>query len=134
MIPATGADELEHAGIAAFETAIYDADGLTPDERSPAMTRLTGQRECHAVFKLATQPRITAIVRPRGGDGGRMDSGSGTGHGVRTVHSTHRQAVVSALPPTTADGSSCAAGVWSSLSAIPDHNTHRAWRTRTRTA
>jgi hypothetical protein len=107
MIPAAGADQLKQAGVAAFETAVHDPGRLAPDERRPAMARLTGQRECHAVFKLAAQPRVTAIVRARGGDGGRTDSGSGTGHGVRTVHSAHRQAIVSTLP-----------GVWSSLSAI----------------
>lgn len=127
MIPAAGADELKQAGIAAFETAVHDAGRLAPHKRRPAMARLTGQRECHAVFKLAAQPRVTAIVR--GGDGGRRDSGSGTGHGVRADHSTHRQAVGSALPQPAADGSSGAAGVWSSLSATADHNTHVLRRT-----
>jgi len=111
MIAAVRADDLIHAGVAAFETAIHDADRLAPNERRPAMARLTGKRDCHAV-KLAAQPRVTAIVRARGWDGGRTDSKSGTGHGVRTVHSTHRQAVVPALPGS---GAACPLS--------PDHNT-----------
>jgi hypothetical protein len=134
MIAATGADELKHTGIAAFETAVYDAGRLAPDERSPAMARLTGQRECHVVFKLVAQPRVTAIVRARGGDGGRTDSGSGTGHGVRTVHSNHRQAVGSALPqPTTRRQFLRCRGLEQPV-AFSDHNTREPAAPRAGTA
>jgi hypothetical protein len=89
MIAAAGADEFEQAGVAAFEAAVHDADRLAPHERRPAVAGLTGKRECHAVYKLDAQPRVTAIVRARGGDGGWTDSGSGTGHGVKVAGTAH---------------------------------------------
>ena len=59
------------------------------------MAGLPGKRECHSDHRPHAQPRITAIVRTPRRDGGRADSGSGTGPGVTVVkaaHSTHRPA------------------------------------------
>ena len=106
MIAAAGADELKYVCVAAVEASVHDADWLAPQERRAPVAGLAGQRECHDILRPDAQPRVTMIVRTRCGDGGRTDSRSGTGHGVkvaRTAHSTHRQAVVPA-----------AAGVWSS--------------------
>ena len=92
MIAAGGADELKHAGVAAFETAVHDADRLAPHERHPAVAGLTGKRESVVAVGAGAQPRVTAIMRAR--YGGRAGSRSGTGHAVRvarTVQSTHRQ-------------------------------------------
>jgi hypothetical protein len=94
MIAAGGADELKHAGVAAFETAVHDADRLAPHERRPAVAGLTGKRERVVAVGAGAQPRVTAIMRARYGDGGRAGSRSGTGHAVRvarTAQSTHRQ-------------------------------------------
>ncbi len=96
MVAAAGADELEQAGVAAFEAAVRDAGRLAPQERRPAMAGLTGRRERHAAGPYA-QPRVTAATRVRSGDGGRAGSRSGMYHDVRsarTAHSTHHQAVV----------------------------------------
>jgi len=97
MVTASGTDELEQAGVAAFEATVHDAGRLEPHERRPAVAGQPGKRERHAVFGPAAQPWITATGRARRGDGGPTDSGSGTGHDVRiarTAHPTHRQAVV----------------------------------------
>ena len=91
MIAAGGADELKHAGVAAFETAVHDADRLAPHERRPAVAGLTGKRERVVAVGAGAQLRVTAIMQARYGDGGRTGSRSGTGHAVRTAHSTHRQ-------------------------------------------
>ena len=77
MIAAGGADELKHAGVAAFETAVHDADRLAPHERRPAVAGLTGKRERVVAVGAGAQPRVTAIMRARYGDGGR------TGHRSR---------------------------------------------------
>jgi hypothetical protein len=98
MVAAAGADELEQAGVAAFEATVGDADRLAPHERRPTVTGLTGRRECHGAGRDA-QPRVMLMVRARRGDGGRADSRSGTCVDVRgttTAHTTHRQAVVPA--------------------------------------
>jgi len=110
VIAAAGADELEHAGVAAFDAAVHDADRLAPHECCPAVAGLTGKRECHTDYGPHAQPRVTAIVQTRREDGGRTDTRFGIGHGVRvtrTAHSTHRRA-----------SNSCAAGVWSSMFVI----------------
>src|SRR5690242_6862211 len=107
IIAAAGTDELEHAGESAFGAAVHDAGRLAPHECRPAVTGLTGKRECHTDHRPHTQPRVAAMVPTRRGGGGRTATTSGTGHGgrvTRTAHSTHRQAC-----------DSCAAGVWSSL-------------------
>ena len=98
MVAAAGADELEQAGVAAFEAAVRDAGRLAPHERRPAMAALAGRRERHGAGGGA-QPRVMSMVRARYGGGGRADRLSGTCHdvrGTRTAHATHRQAVVSA--------------------------------------
>ena len=63
MVAATGADELTHAGIAAAEAAVHDADWLAPDECRPAVTGLTGNRRCHDAVRLYAQPRVAAPGR-----------------------------------------------------------------------
>ena len=67
IIAAAGADELIRAGIAAFWTAIYDADRPAPQDSRPAVPGLTGKRECHDIIRPHTQPRVTMIVRARCG-------------------------------------------------------------------
>jgi hypothetical protein len=89
MVAAAGADELKHAGVAAFGAAVKDADRLVPDERRPAVADLTGKRECHVAIGLYAQPRVTAIVRARYGDGAWTDSRTGTSHGVRCLGTAH---------------------------------------------
>jgi hypothetical protein len=69
MVAAAGADELEQAGVTAFETAVHDPARLAPHERRPPVARLTGQRERHLVYRPDAQPRVT-IGRTRSGDGG----------------------------------------------------------------
>jgi hypothetical protein len=69
MVAAAGADELEQAGVAAFETAVHDPARLAPHERRPPVARLAGQRERHAVYRPDAQPWVT-IGRTRSGDGG----------------------------------------------------------------
>jgi hypothetical protein len=99
VIAAARADELERAGVAALGAAVYDASRLAPHECRPAMAGLPGQREYHPDDRPHTQPRVTASMQRR--DGGQTGSGPGTGHRVRvtrTAHSTHRQAVIPALP------------------------------------
>jgi hypothetical protein len=56
MVAAAGADEFEHAGVAAFEAAAHDADRLAPHERRPAVAGLTGKRECQVGVRLYAQP------------------------------------------------------------------------------
>jgi hypothetical protein len=89
MVAAAGADELEQAGVAAFEAAVHDAGWLAPQHRRPAMAGLTGKRECHHAVGSDAQPRIALIVRPGCGDGDRMDPRSGSRDDIgvaRTVH------------------------------------------------
>jgi hypothetical protein len=43
VIAAVGTDELIHAGIAASDTAVHDADRLVPQERRAAVAGLTGE-------------------------------------------------------------------------------------------
>jgi hypothetical protein len=74
IVAAAGADEFEHAGVAAFEAAIHDADRLAPDERRPAVAGLTGKRECQVSVRLYAQPWVTAMVRLRPGDSAWTDS------------------------------------------------------------
>jgi hypothetical protein len=98
MVATAGADELEQAGVAAFEAAVRDADRLAPQERRPAVAGLAGRRECHGAGPRA-QPRVMAVKRVRCGDGGRAGSRSGRCQdvrGARAAHSTHRHAVVPA--------------------------------------
>jgi hypothetical protein len=108
MVAAAGADELEQAGVAAFEAAVHDADWLAPHHRRLAMAGLTGKRECHHAVGFDAQPRIAAIAWPGCGDGGRTDPRSGSRDDIgvaRSAHSSHRQAVVvPALPGSGADG------------------------------
>lgn len=97
VIAAIGADELEHAGVAAFGAAVHDADRLAPQVSRAAVAGLTGERAQVDAVRPSAQPRVTATARSWCGDGGQTDSGSGTGHGVsgvRTAHLTHPQAVV----------------------------------------
>jgi hypothetical protein len=95
IIAAAGADELEHAVVAAFDVAVHDADRLAPHERRPAVAGLTGKREYHPDCRPHAQPWVTAILHTRRGDGGRTDTRSVTGPGVmvtKSTHSTHRPA------------------------------------------
>ena len=101
IIAAARADELEHAGVAALGAAVHDANRLAAHECRPAVSGLSGKREYHPDAGPQAQPRVTASVQTRRGDGGQADSGSGTGHRVRvtrTTHSTHRQSVFPELP------------------------------------
>ena len=71
MIPAVRADDLIPVGVAAFETAIHDADRLTAQDRLAAVAGPTGEGRCHDGLELNAQPRVTAITRARCGDDGR---------------------------------------------------------------
>ena len=73
IIAAAGADELIRAGVAAFWTAIYDADRPAPQDSRSAVPGLTGKRECHDVIRPHTQPRVTAIVRDLRGNSAWTD-------------------------------------------------------------
>jgi hypothetical protein len=88
MIAAAGADEFIHAGVAAFETAVHDADGLVPKERRAAVARLTSERGCHDILQLSAQPRVTAIMRAWHRDYDRTGSQPGMVSIARTAHST----------------------------------------------
>ena len=91
MISAVRADDLIPVGVAAFETAIHDADRLTAQDRLAAVAGPPGERGCHDGLELKAQPRVTAITRARCGDRGR----TGISHEVirvaSTAHPTHRQ-------------------------------------------
>jgi len=89
MIAATGADQLEHAGIAAVNAAVHDAGRLTPDECRPAVTRLTGKRSCHDPVRRYAQPRVTATGRAQCGDGSRTGARPDTVHDVRGLGTAH---------------------------------------------
>jgi hypothetical protein len=91
MIAAAGADEFIHAGVAAFETAVHDADRLVPKERRAAVAGLTGERGCHDILQLSAQPRVTAIMRAWYRDFDRTGSQPCTVSVARTAHSTHHQ-------------------------------------------
>src|SRR5690242_21361366 len=96
MIAATGADQLIHVGVAALDTAVDDADRLTPQDRLTAVTGLTGGRRCHDPLSRNAQPPVTASTGTWCGDSGRADSRSATRRsvrGARTAHSTHHQEV-----------------------------------------
>ena len=94
MISAVRADDLIPVGVAAFETAIHDADRLTAQDRLAAVTGPPGERGCHDGLELNAQPRVMAITRARRGDRGR----TGISHDVIRVASTaqpiHRQELV----------------------------------------
>jgi hypothetical protein len=105
IIATARADELKQAGVAAFDAAVHDADRLAPHECRAAVAGLPDKREGHTDLRAHAQPRVTAIVQTRRGDGGRTDIGPGTGHSVsvtRTAHSTHRHAVIPSLPESAA--------------------------------
>ena len=92
MIAAAGADEFIHAGVAAFEAVVGDADRLAPQDRRAAVAGLTGERERVDAVGPDVQPRGTVIARARCGDEARTGSGLGQEVKVaRTAHSTHRQ-------------------------------------------
>ena len=60
MIAAARADELKQAGVAAFETAVDDADRLAPQDRRAAVAGLTGN------WKRIRQTAVDAVpVFPR---------------------------------------------------------------------
>ena len=91
MISAVRADDLIPVGVAAFETAIHDADRLAAQDSLAAVAGPTGERGRHDSLELNAQPRVTAITRAQCGDGGR----TGISHDViriaSTAHSAHRQ-------------------------------------------
>jgi hypothetical protein len=99
MISAVRADNLVPVGVAAFETAIHDADRLTAQDRLAAVTGPPGERGCHDGLELNAQPRVTAITRARCGHRGR----TGISHEVirvaSTAHPTHRQETSTWPPP-----------------------------------
>jgi hypothetical protein len=91
-IAAVRADQLEHAGVAAFETAVHDAGRPAPQDRLAAVAGPTCGRGGHNLFRHDAQPRVMAITRARCRDADR----TATSHDVRiagTAHSTHRQEV-----------------------------------------
>src|SRR5438477_3224493 len=92
-IAAVRADDLIHVGVAAFETAVHDADRLAAQDRPAAVARPACGRGGHNLFRHDAQPWVTTITRERCRDGGR----TGIRHDVRitgTAHLTHRQEVV----------------------------------------
>ena len=91
MISAVRADDLIPVGVAAFETAIRDADRLTAQDRLAAVAGPTGERGCRDGLELNAQPRVTAITRGRCGDGGRTSISHDVIRVANTAHSTHRQ-------------------------------------------
>jgi hypothetical protein len=117
-IAAAGADQLIHAGVAALDTAVHDADRLAPQDRLAAVTGLTGGRRWHDPLSRDAQPPVTAIAGTWSGDSGRADSRSAARRsvrGARIAHLTHRQDVG---PATT--------GVWSSDAVITKRYTQAA--------
>ena len=96
---------LIHAGVAALDAAVHDADRLAPQDRPAAVTGLTGGRRCHDLLSHDAQPPVTAI-RGRGAEtaaGRKRPAIRRRVRGARTAHLTHHQEVG---PATT--------GVWSS--------------------
>src|SRR6185312_16475776 len=91
MISAVRADDLIPVGVAAFETAIHDADRLTAQDRLAAVAGPPGKRGCRDDLELNAQPRVTAITRARCGDRGRTGISNDVIRVVSTAHPTHRQ-------------------------------------------
>ena len=94
MISAVRADDLIPVGVAAFETAIHDADRLTAQDRFAAVAGPTGERGCHDGLELNAQPRVTAITQARRADGGQTGISHDVIRGASIAHSTHRQELV----------------------------------------
>jgi hypothetical protein len=103
VIAAAGADELKHAGVAAFHPAIGDTDRAAAHEGRPAMPGLTGQGERQEDLSTGTQPRITPMTRAaRCRVSARDRNQPGTGHDLRdrrAAHFTHRQSLGSPARP-----------------------------------
>ena len=91
IIAAVGTDELIHAVVAAPDAAIHDAGRLVPQERRAAVAGLTGERDRVGDVGPCLQPRVTAVMPVRCGDGGRTVSWSGAGRGVRVARLAHLQ-------------------------------------------
>jgi hypothetical protein len=94
MISAVRADDLIPVGVAAFETAIHDADRLTAQDRLAAVAGPPGERGCHDGLELNAQPRVTAITRARYGGRGRTGISRKVIRVASTAHPTHRQELV----------------------------------------
>src|SRR5215472_17431547 len=60
MVTAVAADDLEHAGVAAFRLACHDAGGLAPEHDSPAQTRWP-----HAAHERHASSATTMACRHR---------------------------------------------------------------------
>ena len=85
IIAAVGTDEFIHAVVAAVDAAVDDADRLVPQERRASVARLTGERDRDGGAGPGTQPRVTAVMGARCGDGGRTGSQSGAGRSARVA-------------------------------------------------
>ena len=94
MISAVRADDLVPVGVAAFETAILDADRLTAQDRLAAVAGPPGERGCHDGLELNAQPRVMAITRARRGDRGRTGIYNDVIRVASTAQPTHRQELV----------------------------------------
>lgn len=103
MIAAAGADDLEYLGVAAFETAVHDADRLAPHVRRHAVAGLSGSWEHVGVIGTGTQPRITAGIRTRRGDGGRIGAVHGAGTARTARGAPPRMVVLAAAGARSSD-------------------------------
>jgi hypothetical protein len=114
VVAAAGADELKHAGVAAFHPAIGDTDRAAAHEGRPAMPELAGQGERQEDLSTGTQPRITLMTRAaRCRVSARDRSQPGTGHDLRDRRAAHL-ITASHLAPRQTGEVTAVAGVWSS--------------------
>jgi hypothetical protein len=91
-------DELERQPAHALRAA-----GTLPNGHHSAVFGLTGERDRVGGVGPGTQPRVTAVMRARFGDGGRTGSRSGAGRSAgvaRPAHFNHRPGAVVQVPDT----------------------------------
>jgi hypothetical protein len=108
VVTTVAADDLEGVPVAAFPTALHDADRLAPDARGDAMPGLTSQRDSHHITGLNAAPRIAGMPSAPDANILRTASGPDTGHDMQSFGAQ--------LNPTSVD--SATARVWSSAYAI----------------
>jgi hypothetical protein len=83
VVTALGADELKHAGVAAFYLALLDVGRLAPQAGRIAVAQLASKRVCHDTLVVDARPRVTGIVRAQYRNAIRTISQADIGYGVQ---------------------------------------------------
>ena len=69
MVPAVAADQLKHAGVAAFDTALNDTGRLAPQERYPPVPGLASRRDQQSIPRLRAGLRLPGSAPAARGPG-----------------------------------------------------------------